>query len=205
MRKKKMPRLLGAFLVLATLFTPWHAADAAMLEMFAKGSASKNYLDANHYTLTLSGTAGFGVTLFPMVRLEARYTASGSLQNRLDIVSASVNAILTDIKTETTMYSLGLDIDILGDKYMVQPFVFVGGGYVVSTRSYYVQLDASSPATFITEPTNNSISGNLGAGFRIRIAKSVAFEIEAFAYGMDFKNPNPLVNLYGTVGVRIFM
>ena len=49
------------------------------------------------------------------------------------------------------------------------------------------------------------ISANIGAGIRIRIAKSVAFEAEAYGYGIDPQKPDPLINLYGNVGIRIFM
>lgn len=40
---------------------------------------------------------------------------------------------------------------------------------------------------------------------RVHVAKALAIEFEVFAYGMDFQNPNPLTNAYGTVGVRLFL
>ena len=81
----------------------------------------------------------------------------------------------------------------------------MGGGYIETERSYYYQADATSDASYQKEPKQLGISGNLGAGFRIRLANALAFEVEAFAYGIDVHKPNPLINWYGTVGVRLFL
>jgi len=180
------------------------APSGQSLEVFAKGSVSKNYLAADKWTLTVSVATGLAIVLIPQIRLEARYTSIGSLQNRLDIVSTNVTAILNDIKTQTTIYSLGLDISILSDKHAFQPFIYVGAGYIVTERSYYVRPDEATTATLETEPQRTGVSGNLGAGFRVHFARSAAIEIEAFAYGIDIHKPNPLVNLYGTAGIRLF-
>ena len=74
-----------------------------------------------------------------------------------------------------------------------------------SLRSYFVTPAGNSSATLINEPKTMGISANIGAGIRIRIAKSVAFEAEAYGYGIDPQKPDPLINLYGNVGIRIFM
>jgi hypothetical protein len=37
------------------------------------------------------------------------------------------------------------------------------------------------------------------------LARALAFEVECFGYGTDISKPNPLVNLYGNVGIRIFI
>ncbi|NBX68389.1 MAG: hypothetical protein EBR01_05430, partial [Proteobacteria bacterium] len=103
------------------------------------------------------------------------------------------------------IYSVGLDIDILSEKYTVQPFVFLGAGYIESNRSYYVTPVGSSSASLVTEPMTRGISANVGAGIRIRIAKTIAFEVEAYGYGLDPQKPNPLINLYGNAGIRLFM
>ena len=85
------------------------------------------------------------------------------------------------------------------------PIVFVGAGYIVSDRSYYLTPVGSSSATLISEPETRGISANVGAGIRIRIAKMIAFEVEAYGYGLDPQKPNPLINIYGNAGIRIFM
>ncbi len=181
------------------------SSKAHLLEVFAKASASKNYTDHDRYTISVSGSTGLAILLIPQVRIEGRYTMVSSLQNRLDVGSPSVIATLNDIKTETNIYSVGLDIDILSEKYSIQPFVFLGAGYVESNRSYYVTPLGSSSASLINEPITQGISANVGAGIRIRIAKTIALEIEAYGYGLDPQNPNPLINLYGNAGIRIFM
>ena len=181
------------------------SARASSVELFAKGSASKNHISRDNYTVNVSIATGVGVTIVQGLRIEGRYTNNGSLQNRLDVNSGPASFILNDIKTSTTIYSLGFDLDLLGPKWMVQPFVYVGGGYVITERSYYVRPDEVTPAVFREEPKQTGISGNLGVGFRVRLAKSLAFEAELFAYGIDVHRPNPLVNLYGTIGIRIFL
>ncbi len=192
------------FLIITLCLFNSSPARASGVEVFAKGSVSKNYITHDTFTTNLELSTGFAIALFSQVRLEARYTNNGSLQNRLLISSGTVNAILTDIKTSTTIYSLGLDIDFLSEKSWFQPFIFVGAGYVITSRSYYVQPDASTAAILQSDPTDKGVSGNLGLGFRIRLAHAIAFEIEAFAYGINIHQPNPLVNLYCTVGVRFF-
>lgn len=180
-------------------------ASASSVEIFAKGSASKSYIAKDNWTVSVSATTGIGVTLFGGVRLEARYTNISALQNKLEVASESVTITLTDIKTQTSIYSLGLDIDFLGEKSPFQPFIFVGVGYVDTERSYYYQVSGESTAPFFREPKKLGISGNLGLGFRIRIARAVAIELEVFGYGVDIDKPSPLVNLYGTAGIRLFL
>ena len=190
--------------VALALFFP-SFCQAHLLEVFAKASASKNYTDEDRFTVSVSGGTGLALLLIPQVRIEGRYTVVSSLQNHLDVGSPSIIATLNDIKTETNIYSVGLDIDILSDKYPIQPFVFLGAGYIVSERSYFLTPAGSPSATLISEPKTMGISANAGAGIRIRIAKSIAFEVEAYGYGLDPHRPNPLINIYGNAGIRIFM
>ncbi len=177
----------------------------AVLEIFAKGSVSKNNISADTNTISVSASTGLAFTLIPRVRLEARFTNVSSLQNKLEIVGATAVGTLNDIKTQTTIYSVGLDIDILGKKSAFQPFIFVGAGYLTTTRSYYFTLAGVTDSTYSLEPKQTGISGNLGLGFRVNVGTSFAFEVEAFGYAVDIDKPNPLVNLYGTVGFRLFM
>ena len=89
--------------------------QAHLLEVFAKASASKNYTDEDRYTISVSGGTGLALLIIPRVRIEGRYTIVSSLQNRLDVGSPALIATLNDIKTETNIYSVGLDIDILSE------------------------------------------------------------------------------------------
>lgn len=203
MQVRTQQNLITLFISFVVLFCS--ASQAHTLELFAKASASKNYTDEDRYTISVSGGTGLALLIFSGVRIEGRYTVVSSLQNRLDVGSPSLIATLNDIKTETNIYSVGLDIDIVGEKYVVQPFVFLGAGYIVSNRSYYLTPVGSSSASLINEPETKGISANLGAGIRIRIAKTIAFEVEAYGYGLDPHKPNPLINIYGNAGIRIFM
>lgn len=203
MQVRTQQNLITLFISFVVLFCS--ASQAHNLELFAKASASKNYTDEDRYTISVSGGTGLALLIFSGVRIEGRYTVVSSLQNRLDVGSPSLIATLNDIKTETNIYSVGLDIDIVGDKYVVQPFVFLGAGYIVSNRSYYLTPVGSSTASLINEPETKGISANLGAGIRIRIAKTIAVELEAYGYGLDPQKPSPLINLYGNAGIRIFM
>ena len=203
MQVRTQQNLITLFISFVVLFCS--ASQAHTLELFAKASASKNYTDEDRYTISVSGGTGLALLIFSGVRIEGRYTVVSSLQNRLDVGSPSLIATLNDIKTETNIYSVGLDIDIVGEKYVVQPFVFLGAGYIVSNRSYYLTPVGSSSASLINEPETKGISANVGAGIRIRIAKTIAFEVEAYGYGLDPHKPNPLINIYGNAGIRIFM
>jgi hypothetical protein len=182
------------------------AARANGFEVFAKGSVSKNYIANDEWEVSVSGSTGLAIVLIPQIRIEGRYANISSLQNKLVAAASSTALTITDMKTTTSVYSVGIDLDILGDRHAFQPFLYVGAGYLDTERSYYVQA-SSDPSTvaFIQEPHNRGISGNLGAGFRIAIARTIAFEVEAFAYALDLKDPNPLINWTGTVGVRLFI
>jgi hypothetical protein len=182
-------------------------ARAQIFEFFAKGSFSKNNIDdaGDEYQTTVSATAGIAITLIPRVRIEGRYTNVTSIQNKLVAPVGSSNVILSSILTQTSILSLGMDVDLCGDKYAIQPYVYLGGGYDMTSRSYYVQADSTQPANYVHEPNDNQLSANLGAGLRIHVAQALALEVEAFAYGLNFNNPNPLVNVYGSAGIRIFL
>lgn len=181
------------------------AANAQIFEIFAKGSLSKNNISDTDYQLSVSGSAGLAVTLIPRVRIEGRYTNATSLQNRLVAPVGTGNVEIANMMTETSILSLGLDVDLFGDKYWMQPFIYIGAGYSLTARSYYVIVDPAQPAAYIREPSKNALSGNLGAGLRIRVAQMLSLEFEFFAYGLDLKNPNPLTNAYGSVGIRLFI
>jgi hypothetical protein len=168
---------------------------------------SKNYITNDEWEVDVSGSTGIAVTLIPQLRIEGRYSNITSLQNKLTLGNGAVAFTITDMKTTTNVYSLGFDLDVLSDKYAIQPFLYVGAGYIDTQRSYYQQVstDPTGTATYVPEAVKHGVSGNLGAGFRIRIARALAFEIEGFAYGIDLKNPNPLINWTGTVGIRLFI
>jgi len=180
-------------------------SSASALELFGKGSISKNYLAADKNTISVSLTGGFGFSLLPFMRVEARYTNISTLQNKMDIVTTNVVGILSDIKTQTAIYSVGLDFQFLNEKSAFQPFIYIGAGYIETERSYYFTESNSSFSDYYSEPKQLGISANAGVGFRLRLAKSLAFEVEAFAYAIDIQKPNPIPNLYGTAGLRIFI
>ena len=182
------------------------APSAQAIELFGKGSVSKNYLSADKNTLSVSVSGGLAVALFGGVRIEGRYSNISSLQNKLDIVEgATVVGPLEQIKTETQIYSLGLDIDFLGEKSWFQPYIFVGAGYIETNRSYYYTPADLSSTTLYSDPVYKGISVNGGAGFRIRVARTLAFEVEVFGYAVDIQSPSRVINLYGTAGLRFYI
>ncbi len=188
-----------------TLLLAGGLAHGEAVEVFAKGSLSKNYISKDSWTISASATMGLGMALFRGVKLEGRYSNISSLQNTLQVPVDTSSVTLTDFKTQTVIYSVGLDLDFLGETSPFQPFLFVGIGYLETERSYYLTSPSISAAIFTKEPKQLGFTGNLGLGFRVRLAKALAFEIEAFAYGMNIHKPNPLIDLYGTVGIRLFL
>lgn len=180
-------------------------ARGEAVEVFAKGSLSRNYISRDSWTISVSATTGLGIQLFPGVKVEGRYSNISSLQNTLLVPLSSTSSVtLTDFKTQTVIYSVGLDISPFGESYPFQPFIFVGAGYIETERSYYLS-QAGTAAEYQKEPKQSGVTGNLGLGFRVRLARSLAFEAEAFAYGMNINKPSPLVDLYSTVGIRLFL
>jgi hypothetical protein len=171
-------------------------------EIFGKGSVSKNNLATDSSVISVSMTGGLAINLLPWVRLEGRYSNISSLQNKLNVTNAG---LLTDIKTETTIFSAGLDVEFLSEKSAFQPFVYLGAGYITTTRSYYFTPAGGSSSVYYQEPNETGISGNGGLGMRLRIAKHIAIELEVFAYGIDIYKPNPLINYQGTAGLRIYL
>jgi len=180
-------------------------AHAIVWEFFGKGSASKNNISQNSYVLNITGAGGVAISLFPRVRVEGRYTSASSLQNLLEVSSGSVLGTLYDIKTTTSVYSAGLDITLLNEKSIFQPFIYIGMGYIETERSYFFVLAGAPTSNYLVEPKVTGISGNLGGGFRLRVARTLSIEVEAFAYAMNPHKPNPLINLNGTLGLRLYL
>jgi outer membrane protein W len=176
--------------------------QANAFELFGKGSVSKNYLSSDSSVMSVSMTGGFAFSLISAIRLEARYTNISSLQNQLDIMNIGT---LTNIDTETTIYSLGIDINFTGEKSSFQPYIYLGGGYTQTSRTYnFSPIDGSGPQPS-SDPTQSGISANVGAGLRLRLASALALEVEVFAYGIDPHFTTALINWYGTAGIRIFI
>lgn len=105
-----------------------------------------------------------------------------------------------DITTQTNIYSVGFDIDVLSDKHAIQPFIYLGAGYIESMSTYVSVSNSMKNTTKKYGP-----SANGGLGFRVKIGRSVAFEIEGFAYAQDFDKKSPLIDWTGSVGVRFFL
>ncbi len=189
-------------LLAVVLFGIGLTSHAYAIDLFGKGSVSKSYLSADSSTVSVSLAGGFAFAIFPFVRVEARYSNISTLQNKIQVETASFSGILSDINTQTAIYSLGLDIDFLSDKYLIQPFIYIGMGYIETERSYYFTLAGTSNTQYFSEPKTTGITANAGAGLRIRFAKSFALELEVFGYAVDLKKPN-LANVYGTAGVRV--
>ncbi len=198
-----MPRQLNRFLFFVCLAVCANAS--AGIELFGKGSVSKNFIDKDNSTLEVDVSGGAAISLFSGFRLEARYSNISSLQNKLDVMSSGLVGTLQNITTQTTIFSLGVDIDFLGEKSPFQPYIYVGAGYIQSTRSYYFTPAGATTATYFTEPNQSGISANGGAGFRVRLVKSLALEFELFAYGLNVNKPGPLINYFGSAGLRIFI
>lgn len=186
----------------ACLFLP---TAGRAIDVFAKGSVSRSYVSQDKWTISVSAAAGLSFAISDPIRIEARYTNISSLQNKLEVVSGSLLGTLTDIATETEIYSVGVDISFLGPRSKFQPFVFLGAGYLVTKRSYNFTDAGTSATTYYEEPVEKGVSGNVGLGFRWQIARRFAIEIEVFGYSTDIDKPNPLINLYGTAGVRVFL
>jgi hypothetical protein len=171
-------------------------AHAIRTEIFGKASASKSHTsrdDSSDFTLDISGAGGLAFQLFPQLRLEGRFTIRRHTETK--------GPGFTDLRSQTHIYSVSLDWDILSEKYAIQPFIILGGGYLESQRSYLLEGAASRT----DEDPLRGFAANGGLGIRIRVAKSVAFEIEGFAYARDPHKPNPFIDLYGNAGLRLFL
>ncbi len=198
-----MPRIPGVLLFLLCVMPGFSLGS--VLEIFAKASASKNYSAQDKYTLSIYATGGLAITLIPRVRIEGRYINISSLQNRVDFSSNEWTGYFKDIKTQTKIYSAGFDIDPLGEKSAFQPFIFIGAGYFESERSFYAVKLSDGSSNYIRDSKETGVSANLGLGFKIRLARTFAVELEVYGYSTSINKPNPLVNLFGSAGFRIFI
>lgn len=170
-------------------------------EVFGKGTYSKNNLAVNQYSQTIAGATGIAIILIPQIRLEGRYTLQNQYQNQLILSSTDA---LTNFKVQTTIYSLGLDISLAGQRASFVPFVFCGAGYAESIRTWdytNLTLGATTPGT----DKRTGLAGQVGFGVRWRLAKSAAIELEANAYSIDFYKPGALVDMNGNVGIRFYL
>lgn len=185
-------------LVVIVLFVV--STRAFAFQVFAKGSVTKTYHTADSFESRVSVSSGLAFELIPLVRIEGRYTTISSFQNKETLVGYGT---ITDDKSQSSIYSLGLDISFFGSKSSFQPFIFIGAGYVLTESEYTLTLLTGQNSKGYARL--EGFTGNFGAGFRIRIARSMAIEIEVFAFTKNIDSSNPLFNLYGTAGVRLFI
>jgi len=200
----KWKRLLLAFMLAMCLGFDG-IARANIVEVFANASYAKNYLASDSWTESVSGTVGLAVVLIPHLRLEGRYTNEESLQNLLVLATPSYGFALQNIKTTTAIYSVGLDITFFGDTAAFQPYIYLGGGWVDNERSYYYQEPTTNSMVLAHDPSQAGISANAGIGLRLRIAQSIALELELYGYAENITTSQPLLNINGTAGIRIFI
>lgn len=183
------------------LFFSGPAGAEPGIELFGKAAYSRTNLAVNQYTQTVSGATGLAIILIPQVRLEGRYTLQNQYQNKL---SLSANDVLTNFKVQTTIYSVGLDISLAGQKSTFVPFIFCGAGFAESIRTW----DYTNTLGGITTPGTDKrvgLAGQAGVGIRWRVAKGAALEIEANAYSIDFYKPGALVDVSGNAGIRFYL
>jgi hypothetical protein len=162
----------------------------AFLDFFGKASYSRSHDSPESYSQTISGATGIGIRLFPQMRIEGRYTIIKNFQNQ----PATLLGI-TDLTTQTNIYSVSLDWDIVSEKYPVQPYLLLGAGYLQTYRTYSYPGGAE-------KSERHGVSANGGAGIRIHLGRQFLFEIEGFAYVADPGKTEQLIDVYGNVGLR---
>ncbi len=195
-------RPLARYAFLAFLALP---VSAGAVEVFAKGSASRTMVSQDQWTISIKATGGFAFYLADGIRLEARYTNISSLQNKLEVADAGVSGTVSDILTETAIYSGGVNIDLFSRRARFRPYLYLGAGYAIAKRSYDFQLSTSPSKTYFEEPEQRGLSGNVGLGVDWEVAKSFAVELEVLSYITNFEDDKPLINLYGSLGVRLLL
>lgn len=191
---------MTCFGVLFALFSfPIYAGPA--FEVFGKAAYYKNNLGPNQYSQTAAGSTGIAIILIPQIRLEGRYTLQNQYQNRLSLSSTDV---LTNFKVQTTIYSVGLDISLAGQRASFVPFIYCGAGYAESVRTWdYTNtiVGNTSPGT----DRRTGLAGQAGLGIRWRVAKSAAVELEGLAYSIDFYKPGALIDISANAGIRLYL
>lgn len=129
----KYKSVIGAILLACWLWVPLTAGAA---DIFARGSISRNSIDTDKWKVSVSAIGGLAFKVSEQIRIEARYTNISSLQNKLDITSGGTVGTLTDILTETEIYSLGVDLELTGKNSRFKPFIYLGAGYVITKQTY---------------------------------------------------------------------
>lgn len=168
-------------------------------EIFAKGSYSKNNISADIFSQNVTGTTGLAIGLGSVIRLEARMSLLEGYQNRMELTNIENEPVYaTSIHTQSLNYTLGVDIDFLSEKSAFRPFIFIGAGYVENKRTYSVYGHNYEEKRF-------GVSGNGGLGFRVMLARFIAFETEGLAVATGIDKPGPLIDYYLTFGIRLFM
>jgi len=190
--------MLCGFLCLFLTNTAQAKGSSVGFEVFAKGSYSKNNISADIISQSVTGTTGIAIGLGSAIRLEARMSLLESYQNRMELTNVDGQPwYATSIHTQSLNYTLGVDIDFLSDKSAFRPFIFIGAGYVENKRTYSFDGRDYQEKRF-------GVSGNGGLGFRVMLAKFIAFETEGLAVATGIDKPGPLIDYYLTFGIRLF-
>lgn len=190
------------WVILLTFVTSPLVRYAQAVEVFAKGSYSKNYLDEIRWEERISGSTGIGFSIFKGFRIEGRYTYIHNLENQMLVTYKGTEYTLVNLKTQTVIYSVGVDIDLAGSRSPFQPFLFCGVGVLETASSYTVSKPSVED---FTERKRQRLSGNFGLGFRWALGKSMALELEAIGYVTDLDQSKPIINTHATAGIRLFI
>src|SRR3989338_2472042 len=139
--------IVFSIFLLSAAFLP--KTHASVFELFAKGSYSKSYVTESEYTVRLEAATGLAVNIASQIRIEGRYINRGATQNKIEFTDESSGVVykLSDIKTQSTIYSLGLSIDFFDSKSAFQPFLFLGAGYLIAQQTYSLTVGNSSTST----------------------------------------------------------
>ncbi|MBI1862218.1 MAG: outer membrane beta-barrel protein [Deltaproteobacteria bacterium] len=184
------------FLLALLAFAP----SAQALELFAKGSYSKYYYDLSTWEENITGSGGLALGLTKGIRLEARSTYIQKLENQIEIIVGGNPVNISSRTTKQLIYSLGVDVDLLGSKSSFQPYLYFGAGIIQYATSYKM-VDAADINSLVTQ----KYSGNVGLGFRWMLGRTMALELEAMGYATDIDKPQPLINTLITAGLRLFI
>lgn len=185
------------FLTSLIVLLSTYKANAAMVELSAMGAFSRaDYSDG--YTARqqrLSGSIEFKFT--PVSGIQFEYTDSRTSTSYYTTLGALVPVPVRQyVSSRDKIYSFNLVQNLVPSKWLVQPYIKLGGGRV--DRHLTSEIPEISAKATVSQRADTGVGG---VGIRIFLLKNLALKGEFNTYVPDFKFSQWKENQIFTTGI----
>lgn len=168
-------------------------AWAGFIELGASANYKFSSFDENNTAQTISYTGSIAYYFWEQCALEVSYTSGYSKQ----VSQASINDDKYVIEDNFDMGSLDLVLSLAGKEAALQPYIKLGGGYMVKER--FIKVN-NGPKLSASEVEGLVPSAGIGIKFALTNTFSIKVGVDAWSSPLD-NNDKRAIDYSGRAGV----